>query len=255
MLPTPAQYLLRFDDLCPTLAPDRWQRCVRLVKEFGIKPILAVIPDNQDFQLVVSKPDPDFWEKMRTMQADGATIGLHGYRHNCVSHGKSMMALHSKSEFAGVPKEIQRVWIQSGLEILRGHQLNPRVWIAPRHGFDRATLRALRKEEISVLSDGFARVPFKRGGITWIPQQLWGPVEKPGGLWTICIHSNSAKSTQIDELESFLRLHAPQFTSVDRVLQDYPCNRLGLAERTHELMAMWRARAVRARKRLAHRRK
>jgi predicted deacetylase len=231
MIPTPAQYLLRFDDLCPTYSTERWQRCLRLVEEFRIRPILAVVPDNQDPQLAISEPDPEFWPQMQALEASGATIALHGYRHLCQSAGRSLLPLHSKTEFAGVPEEIQHQWIRSGLEILRSHGLNPRVWVAPRHGFDRATLRALRHEGITILSDGFARVPFVRDGMTWIPQQIWGPMEKPKGLWTTCMHSNSARSEQVDELQSFLRLHAHQFTTVDRVLAELQPGKLGLAER------------------------
>ena len=69
-----------------------------------------------------------------------------------------------------------------GSKTLRTYGLNPKLWVAPRHGFDRNTLRALQQEGIGYLSDGFARIPFRRGGITWIPQQLWEPVRKSSGL-------------------------------------------------------------------------
>jgi hypothetical protein len=163
--------------------------------------------------------------------------------------GKSLVPLHSRSEFAGVDPNSQREWIESGLDILRGHGLDPRVWVAPRHGFDRNTLRALRNERIALLSDGLARVPFMRGGLTWIPQQLWAPVEKPGGLWTICIHPNTARDSLVDQLRDFLRRHAAQFTSVDRVVEELKPAKLGKAERMHEILALWKIRVSRARKR------
>jgi predicted deacetylase len=249
MIPKPAQYLLRFDDLCPTVSRTRWQRFLPLIEEFGIRPILAVIPDNQDDKLNLSPPDPEFWAQMRAMEEAGATIGLHGYRHLCTSQGTSFLPLHQRTEFAGVPKQTQRQWIREGLGILRGQGLNPRIWVAPRHGFDRGTLSALRKERVEVLSDGFARLPFTRGGLTWIPQQLWEPVEKSKGLWTICLHSNFTHRNQVDQLHAFLREHAAQFTSVDRVLSEFPPSSLGLTERLYEAWALWRAQMSRARKR------
>jgi predicted deacetylase len=249
MIPRPAQYLLRFDDLCPTIEHDHWLRCLPLIEDFGLKPILAVIPDNQDEGLNISPPDPMFWPLMRAMEAEGATIALHGYRHLCASHGESLLPLHHHTEFAGVPEVTQRRWIREGRGILRGHGLNPMIFVAPRHGFDHATLRALRREGIPLLSDGFARVPFERGGITWIPQQLWGPVEKSRGLWTICIHSNFINAAKVDELRAFIRTHAAQFTSVDRVLDEYPLAELGPIERLYEAWALWRARVHRARRR------
>jgi predicted deacetylase len=185
MIPRPAQYFLRCDDLCPTASRQRWQRFLSLIEEFGIQPILAVVPENRDPILQLSPPDPEFWKRIRALEASGASIGLHGYRHLAKSRGRSLLALHRTTEFAGVPEDTQRQWIHAGLEILRGHGLNPRIWVAPRHGFDAPTLRALLQEGIDVLSDGFARVPHRRGGMIWIPQQLWEPAEKSQGLWTI----------------------------------------------------------------------
>jgi predicted deacetylase len=248
LVPNPAQYLLRFDDLCPTIALSRWERVLSLIDEFGIRPILAVVPENRDHDLARCEPDPHFWSRMRALEAAGATIALHGYRHLCRSNGKSLVPLHSHSEFAGVPQELQREWICAGLNILRVQGLNPRVWVAPRHGFDMNTLEALRLEGIEILSDGLARVPFVRGGITWIPQQLWSPVEKRKGLWTICLHTNTIRNSQVDQLREFLRQHAGQFTSVDRVETELKPGELNASERIYEIYTQWKVRASRARK-------
>lgn len=250
MIPKPAQYLLRCDDLCPTISRHRWQRFVSLIEEFGIRPILAVVPDNRDPDLEISPPDPEFWKQMRELESAGATIGLHGYRHLSNSSGRGLLALHRRTEFAGVAVETQRTWIRAGLEILRGHGLNPRIWVAPRHGFDVQTLHALLEEGINVLSDGFARVPFTRGGLTWIPQQFWEPVEKPHGLWTICTHPNTAENSMVERLREFLRDHAAEFTSVERVLAELRPAKLSPAERLYEALALGRVQARRVRKRL-----
>jgi predicted deacetylase len=249
----PAQFLLRFDDLCPTVSHARWRRLAPLIEEFGIQPILAVVPDNQDHDLQHSPPDPGFWDCMRKMEAAGATIALHGFHHVCNSKGRSLVPLHRHTEFAGVPEETQRQWIRAGLKILRGQGLNPRIWVAPRHGFDRTTLRVLRHEGIKLLSDGFARVPFTRRGLTWIPQQLWEPQEKPKGLWTICLHINTARLSMLNELRDFLARHRAQFTSVDRVLTEFQPSRLGPSEWLYETFAEWRARVAKMEKRHARR--
>jgi predicted deacetylase len=250
MILSPAQYLLRIDDLCPTVSAQRWQQFQSLIEEFRLHPILAVVPDNQDPELQVSPPDPAFWDCMRALEARGASIGLHGYRHRCVSRGRSLVDLHRISEFAGVPAETQRAWIGEGVRILRGHGLDPNIWIAPRHGFDANTLAALREEEIRVLSDGFARAPFLRRGFTWIPQQLWAPVEKDRGLWTICVHPNTARDAEIAAFRSFLALHAAQFTSLDRVLFRFQPTTLTLAQRTQAVCALRRFKISQAARRL-----
>ncbi len=251
MIPKPAQYLLRFDDLCPTVSQRRWQRFLPLIEEFGIRPILAVIPDNRDTQLQMSSPDPEFWSQMQALEARGATIALHGYQHLCQSWYRSLLPLHHRTEFAGVSEIKQREWIRRGLSILRGHGLNPRLWVAPRHGFDWNTLDALRAEGITALSDGFARVPVVRGGVTWIPQQLWAPVAKSRGIWTICIHPNTARCELVEQLRGFLGEHASQFTSVDRVLAQFNGTQVGLTERAYEQMALWRTQYARFRKQQA----
>lgn len=253
MIPRPAQYLLRFDDLCPTLSRRRWERFLPLIEEFAIKPILAVVPDNRDRGLVRDRPDPEFWARMRAMEAAGATIALHGYQHLCRNIGKSLLPLHLHTEFCGISRDTQQQWIGAGLAILRGHGLNPRVWVAPRHGFDRNTLLALHREGIRLLSDGFARVPVKRGGITWIPQQLWAPVEKSKGLWTICMHPNTAREGQVEQLHKFLRKHSAQFTSVDRVVTEFEHVPLNKVEGIYEAVALGRARASRAWRRVRSR--
>jgi predicted deacetylase len=250
MIPDPAQYLLRLDDLCPTMRRSQWDRLLPVIEELGIRPILAVVPDNQDRELQQKPADPEFWEGMRALEAAGATTALHGFQHLCGSAGKSLLPLHERSEFAGVDEHTQRQWIRAGLTMLRDRGLNPKVWVAPRHGFDRATLQALRAEGIEVLSDGFTRIPFRRGGVTWIPQQLWGPAEKQRGLWTICMHCNSARSADVDALVGFMRRNARSFTSVDRVLTEFEARELDAWERMYEKLALLRIRASRLKRRL-----
>jgi Uncharacterized protein conserved in bacteria (DUF2334) len=218
----PAQYLLRFDDLCPAMDRARWRRFAALIARFDLKPILAVVPDNRDQELVLETDDPGFWSEMRLLEAAGAAIGLHGFQHLCRASGRSLVPLHDRTEFAGVSRELQREWIRAGKTILLLHGLHPRIWVAPRHGFDAVTLDVLREEEIELVSDGFAARPFRSGGLTWIPQQIWGPVVKESGLWTICVHANSAPDEAVNELEDFLERFAAQFTSVDQVLEEWP---------------------------------
>jgi predicted deacetylase len=228
------------DDLCPTVHARRWERLRLLIEEFGIHPILAVIPANEDRTLEASTPDPNFWAQMQAMESGGATVALHGYHHACTSSGESLIPLHHRTEFAGVPRELQRIWIADGLEILQSHGLRPMLWVAPRHSFDRNTLRALRKEGVGYLSDGLARIPFRRGGITWIPQQLWSPTFRSKGLWTICIHPNSTHRPSVAELREFLGRYAAQFTSFERVTAEFEAMKLNPVERAHEWMATGR---------------
>ena len=240
MIPKPAQYLLRFDDLCPTMPRERWEQFRSVIEEFRIQPILAVIPENRDSSLEQADYDPAFWGEMRAREAAGATIAVHGYRHTCIHTGESLLGIHRQSEFAGVELSTQREWIGAGLALLREHGLNPRLWAGPRHGFDRNTLLALHEAGLEYISDGLARIPFRRNAVTWIPQQLWAPVAKRKGVWTICIHPSTARAPEVEKLRWFLKSHWPQFTSFDRVAAEFNGNTLGFRERTYERFALWR---------------
>jgi predicted deacetylase len=252
MTPHPAQYLIRFDDVCPTMLSDRCERFLSIIARYGVTPILAVVPNNQDPALRLQDPDPDFWDRMRSLEAAGATIAMHGYRHLCTSHGKSLLRLHQETEFSGVEESLQRQWIRSGLGILRGNGLSPRLFVAPRHGFDRCTLRALAREGLGILSDGFALRPFMRQDILWIPQQLWEPVKKKTGLWTICIHTNTGTPALEDKLEKFLGENANRFTNFDRVIEDTQPSQLRWNERVGESLENLRARVSAGKSRQMH---
>ena len=237
-----AEYLLRFDDLCPTMDMGAWERFTPMLARHSIKPILAIVPANEDTGFMRGAPDEGFWNEMRGWQSAGAAIGLHGYRHLCVAQGRGLVPFHRETEFAGVAEAEQREWIGKGVEILRGNGLEPTVWVAPRHGFGGVTLKCLRDAGICVLSDGLGTVPWRDGGMTWIPQQLWGPVEKRRGLWTICLHANTASAAVVEGLEGFLEGFAGQFTSVEQVLTDWPAGERGLGERVVAAGMMGRLR-------------
>ena len=223
----------------------RWARFEQLIDEFAIKPILAVVPKNADTELVIESRDPYFWSRMRSLESAGAAIALHGFTHVCASRDGSLLPLHRFSEFAGVSEDQQRNWIDRGLAILREEGLTPRLFAAPRHGFDRNTLRVLDAAGIKIISDGFARTPHRREGFFWAPQQLWAPVLKSAGLWTICIHPNTASDALVDQLQKFLRRHDGQFTSLDRVVREFPLRALSFREALNEQAALRRHRASR----------
>src|SRR5579863_9070115 len=58
----PATYLLRFDDLCPTMNWAVWQQIETALIEANVRPILAVVPDNKDPELSVGPERERFWE-------------------------------------------------------------------------------------------------------------------------------------------------------------------------------------------------
>ena len=238
---SPPRYLVRLDDFCPTMLRDRREQILSILARHRVSPILAVVPDNQDPDLVRQSPDPEFWDRMRALQSEGATIALHGYRHQCTSRGTSLVRIHDETEFAGIDLPQQQQWIRAGLSILRDQELHPRLFVAPRHGFDRNTLHALSAEGLHCLSDGFARRPFTKHGIVWIPQQLWQPVPKKAGLWTICIHTNTASIGLEALLSSFLAENARHFIRFEDVIAGVPYRPLNWFEQIQASVANLRS--------------
>lgn len=263
-MPAEAQYLLRIDDLTPTMPTGVWPALLAIIERYRLQPILAIVPDNRDPALMDSvltepaltnsahnpslTPDalhPDFWPQMRALQSSGAAIALHGYRHLCTARGWGLVPLYRRSEFVRIPASIQRDWIGQGIGLLRAHGLHPTLWVAPRHGFDHATLLALRYHGITVVSDGFAPRPHLTFHCAWIPQQLWEPMPMPPGLWTICLHPATATPELLGRLEGFLDLHHARFTCVARVLQEWPIAPPAVSDRLFALRAYLRFHARR----------
>jgi predicted deacetylase len=237
-----SEYLLRFDDFCPTMNHGKWKKLANLLDQYGIKPIVAVVPDNQDPSLRVAPDDPSFWNRMNRLQANGYVIALHGYQHVCQLRGHSIVPLHRLTEFAGASEAEQRYKLESGMHILQSHGLIPTVWVAPRHGFDHTTVKVLRELGIHTISDGFARYPFRRDGVLWVPQQLWDVREMAQGLCTVCYHPNTLTERSFEQLRNFLETHRRQFTTVEEIEQRWSNRRRSLGDRLFD--SFWRNRIV-----------
>lgn len=214
-----ARYLIRFDDICPTLNWWVWDQVERLLIDMGVAPILAVVPDNRDPKLCVAPGRSDFWGRVREWQARGWTIGLHGFRHEYVSKDAGLIGLNSRSEFAGLPLYEQDRKIADGLAIFTANGARADAWIAPGHSFDSNTLAALQGRGIRVVSDGFFLRPVRWLDMTWVPQQLWRFSYFPTGVWTVCQHINSYGQADIENLRRDLGKYREQMVSLPTALE------------------------------------
>jgi len=187
-----ARYLLRFDDICPTMNWRVWDAVEAILCGQRIHPILAVVPDNQDHGLRVSAPAERFWERVRKWQRRGWTIAMHGWQHRYVTTEGGILKVNRYSEFAGLPRSEQQHKLSRGREIFEREGLASDVFVAPAHSFDAITLQVLAELGFRYVSDGFFQVPVvDEFGIMWVPQQLWSYRRRPFGVWTICFHINS----------------------------------------------------------------
>jgi predicted deacetylase len=194
------KYLIRFDDICPTMNWTVWNRVEEILRSNQLRPILSVIPDNQDSSLEIDPANTNFWDRVRQWQSWGWTIGLHGYQHRYTSAASGIVGIKNASEFAGVSLREQCCRLRSAAKILFDQRVEPRVWVAPGHSFDRTTVTLLGEVGISCISDGLFLTPRRDGsGMLWIPQQLWRFRWLPLGVWTICFHHNGWSQFQLDD--------------------------------------------------------
>ena len=227
----PAQYLIRFDDICPTMRWDMWDAIEEALDHRDAKPILAVVPDNQDAELRLEPARTDFWERVRAWQAKGWTIGLHGYQHKYVNRDPGLMGISRNSEFAGLPRGEQRAKLDAALAIFARERVRPELWIAPSHSFDETTLDLLAGMGMDTVSDGFAFHPWVDArGLLWIPQQMWRFRPLPFGAWTVCYHHNRWRAAELDRFRRDLETYAGRITGACAVQAGYAGRRRSWAD-------------------------
>lgn len=244
-----ARYLIRFDDVCPTMDWAAWQAIEASLRQHRVRPLLAVVPDNRDPKLAVAPARADFWDRVREWQAAGWTIALHGHQHRYVSNDAGLMGINDRSEFAGLPEAEQRDKLEAALAIFAAQGVRADAWIAPAHAFDATTVDLLRELGISTISDGFSPWPGRdRGGSLWVPQQLWRLRPMPFGVWTVCYHCNGWSSARIERFGVELQRYAGRIASLEEIERRWRDRRRGLVD--HASHAAWLA-ALRARRRIA----
>jgi predicted deacetylase len=230
-------YLVRFDDLCPTTNWRVWSEIEATVCQYGVCPIVAVVPDNRDPKLMVDAPLPDFWERVRRWQSLGWAIGLHGHQHHYTTNKAGLMRLAKRSEFAGLPRKTQEEKVHNGLDVFADHGVRADVWVAPSHSFDETTVDVLAAAGVRVISDGLWPWPHTdRRGVTWVPQQVWSELRRrPPGVWTVCYHHNHWTDDALARFAQTLGQYHDRITTLDAVVREFAGRPITFADR-------WQAR-------------
>lgn len=213
------QYLIRLDDACPTMSREKWERIEELLDKYGIKPMVGVVPHNEDNHLKCDPEDIMFWDKVQKWESKGWTIALHGYNHCYVSNASGINPFWNRSEFAGVSLKQQKEKIKKGVETFKKHGIKPRYFFAPSHTYDENTIEALRSEsEIRIISDSIGRKPYQEDDFFFIPQIVGHCTEFPvSGIWTFCLHPNVMKDANFEATEHFVKLHKDEFIRFDEI--------------------------------------
>lgn len=213
-----ARYLVRFDDICPTMDWSIWEKVESLLLKLEIKPILAVVPDNKDPKLDVMPPRKGFWDRVRFWQSQGWCIALHGFEHRYETAATGLVGINAKSEFAGLARQIQKRKLESAMKIFSARGVTADAWIAPGHSFDETTIELITQLGIQIISDGFYWRPVHYLGAIWVPQQMWRFRPLPGGIWTVCYHSNQFSEVDLTRLNADLHHYRHRIIGLSDVL-------------------------------------
>jgi hypothetical protein len=210
-----ARYLVRLDDACPTMDKCKWTRIEVILDKFEIKPMVGIIPMNEDPKMMIERPDDNFWKKTLRWQAKGWEIALHGYDHVYITKEAGLHPVNKNSEFAGVNIKLQEEKLEKGYRLLKEYGLETEYFFAPSHTFDLNTLRALKKvTPINKISDTIALRPYSKLGFQFYPQQLghFRNINLPG-VWTFCYHPNTMRESDIEAFEKFVDTNSSKFIS------------------------------------------
>ena len=69
--------LIRIDDIAENMNWILMNKCEALFDKYNIKPVLGVIPKNQDPELMQHPREEKFWEKVKNWQNKGWEISMH----------------------------------------------------------------------------------------------------------------------------------------------------------------------------------
>lgn len=213
-----AKYIIRLDDACPTMDTDKWDKMEVLLDTYGIKPIVAVIPNNEDEKLYKDTFDDNFWDRVKKWQNKEWNIALHGYNHVYTTKNSGLVPFNNRSEFAGLDLNNQEEKIKKSMEVFNRENIKTDIWVAPSHSFDKVTLNVLKKHtDISIISDGIALFPYKKYGFNWIPQQMWRFRNMPLGTWTVCFHPNEMSENEFYVLKKFIEKNYKNFININNL--------------------------------------
>ncbi len=207
---------VRMDDIAPGMDWKKFADFKVLLDEYGIKPLIGVVPDNQDRNLERTEENgkdrhehmpEDFWEYVKGLQEQGWIVAMHGYRHVYTQKKGGVFPLNLFSEFAGLPLAEQLAMLEKGRSVLDSHGIKTDIFMAPAHSYDRNTLKALRQAGFGRITDGFGSKPYLWKQMCFYPIsfRLGSSLKKNHGITTMVVHVNTVNRKDMENYRRIFR--------------------------------------------------
>jgi len=212
--------LIRLDDIAENMNWDLMEKSELLFEEYGIKPILGVIPNNKDNELLSYSKKNNFWEQVRNWRDKGWEIAMHGYTHvyDKICKNEDYFNYGGGSEFCGHTLETQISRIKNGLQKFKNEKIKIRSFFAPNHTYDKNTFVALKDLGINEVIDGYGLMPYIENDIKFIPQLFYKVFALPFGIQTLQIHLNYWEQKDFDNFEKFIKKHSNKIITYDQAI-------------------------------------
>ena len=203
-----AKYIFRIDDIVPWMNWKNFEKIENIFDKYWVKPIIWVVPDNQDFTIWNNDYAQEFWDKINRLAKKWWIIAQHGYHHKYLNKNWWILNINHYWEFAWLSYEKQFEMIEKWKNILEENLwFEIKWWMAPAHSFDETTCKILKELEFEYITDWLAIYPFTKYWLKWVPQQIWKPMKKRFGVWTICLHINKYDDEFIKWIEDFCKIN------------------------------------------------
>ena len=213
--------LIRFDDIAANMNWSFMKKCENLFDKFNIKPLLGVIPHNQDKELEAYEKNENFWDQVRTWQKKGWEISMHGFSHvyDQETNKKDYFGYGGRSEFCGHDFEAQELLIKKGLQIFKQEKINIRSFFAPNHTYDKNTFSALKKLDVKYIIDGYGLIPYTENSINFVPQLFYKEIMLPFGIQSTQIHLNYWDIKDYNKFEKFVIENHSKIINFDQCIE------------------------------------
>tara|TARA_B110000977_G_scaffold201788_1_gene298658 strand:+ start:18740 stop:19474 length:735 start_codon:yes stop_codon:yes gene_type:complete len=202
-----SRVLFRLDDYAANRNFVGWESVLKVFDKYNIKVCIGVIPNNKDKKLLQYEGESSsaFWEGVSELHSNGHEIALHGYTHeyHVIKKNESIIPVNNQSEFVGLDYPTQFRKLSKSLELFKGMNLSPEIFMAPSHSYDQVTLRCLSDLGIKYITDGYYISAVNIDNLNFIPQQFGSLYRPILPVQTICIHPNTIHDTLIKELSDY----------------------------------------------------